>query len=110
MESCICLEELHANVIDVPVYALRLPRSLQRLYVFKTFDAEESLASDDNRLVKILTPLLSHRNLRSVSISELESNDDERNLFKTEELCIGAGIEYTVAENVSAANCFSCYE
>lgn len=110
MESCICLEELHANVIDVPLYALRLPRSLQRLYVFKTFDAEESLASDDNRLVKILTPLLSHRNLRSVSISELESNDHERNLFKTKELCIGAGIEYTVAENVSAANCFSCYE
>lgn len=110
IEGCIHLEELHADIIDVPVPALLLPGSLKRLYVFKTFDAEENLASDDNRLVKILTPLLSHRNLRSVNISELESYDDEQNLFKTEELCIGAGIEYTVAENVSVTNCFSCYE
>lgn len=91
LKYCTVLEELHANVIDADVLDSRAIPSLKHLHVFKSFG--EDTSRDDTKLVNSLTELLCHRNLQSVIVSKLKAG---KNLPKTEELCIKAGVKYTV--------------
>lgn len=104
MEKCTSLEELHANVFDVHGDTLHLPKTLQRLYVFKTFHRFIH-ANDDAKLLRRLAPLLNGPHLESVTASLYGLPDVSWNLLKSEVACMKAGVKFSGTNVGDRASC-----